>query len=70
LNNTVINARVHGIQFWGNWKFESKMMHDLLIANNYVKNGGGGAIWGTGATRVILTGNIVDGAHDVGLDLE
>ena len=70
LNNTVIDARVHGIQFWGNWKHEQKVTRDLIIANNYVKNGGGGAIWGTGATRVVMTGNIVDGAHDVGLDLE
>ena len=70
LNNTVIDARVHGIQFWGNWKHEQKVIRDLIIANNYVRNGGGGAIWGTGATRVIMTGNIIDGAHDVGLDLE
>jgi parallel beta-helix repeat protein len=70
LGNTVIDARVHGIQFWGNWKWSSKEIQDLIIANNYVKNGGGGPIWGTGATRVIITGNVIDGAHDVGLDLE
>ncbi len=68
--NRVIDAAVHGIQFWGNWKFESKNCEDLIFSNNYVKNGGGGAIWGTGAVRVIMANNIIDGAEDVGLDLE
>ncbi|MBN2296270.1 MAG: right-handed parallel beta-helix repeat-containing protein [Pirellulales bacterium] len=70
LGNTVVDARIHGIQFWGNWKFERKDSSDLIFANNYVKNGGSGAIWGTGATRIVMSGNIVDGAEDVGLDLE
>ncbi len=68
--NTVVDAKTHGIQFWGNWKFESKQSEDLIITGNYIKNGGGGAIWGTGATRVVAANNIVDGAGDVGIDLE
>ena len=68
--NQVFDARVHGIQFWGNWQWEAKECADLLFAHNHVRNGGGGAIWGTGARRVVMTGNIVDGASDVGLDLE
>lgn len=70
LGNSVVNARVHGIQFWGNWRWESIQSEDLLFAHNYVKDGGGGPIWGAGARRVVMTGNIVDGARDVGLDLE
>ena len=70
LDNTVENARVHGIQFWGNWKYESIQSEDLIFANNYVKDGGGAPIWGAGGRRIIMTGNIVDGAKDVGLDLE
>jgi len=70
LNNTLVDAKVHGFQFWGNWKFENKASEDLIFTGNYVKNGGGGGIWGTGATRVIAANNIVDGANDVGIDLE
>lgn len=70
LGNTVVDARVHGIQFWGNWEWESIQSEDLIFANNTVKNGGGGSIWGAGARRVVMTGNIIDGATDVGLDLE
>lgn len=70
LNNAVVNAKLHGLQFWGNWKWETKDSEDLLFQGNMVKNGGGGGIWGAGARRVILAGNIVDGATDVGLDLE
>ena len=70
LGNTVVQARVHGIQFWGNWRWDSIQSEDLLFAHNYVKDGGGGPIWGAGARRVVMTGNIVDGANDVGLDLE
>ena len=40
------------------------------VAHNYVQNGGGGAIWGTGGSRVVMFGNIIDGALDVGLDLQ
>jgi parallel beta-helix repeat protein len=70
LNNTVVNAKLHGLQFWGNWKWEMKDSEDLLFQGNLVKDGGGGGIWGAGARRVILSGNTVDGATDVGLDLE
>ncbi|MDP6152381.1 MAG: right-handed parallel beta-helix repeat-containing protein [Phycisphaeraceae bacterium] len=68
--NRVINTMQHGIQFWGNWKFERMEMSDLAFIGNYVKDGGNGAIWGTGARRVIMANNIIDGATDVGLDLE
>ena len=76
LGNTVVDARVHGIQFWGSWgsgkgkEHEKILSEDLIFANNYVKNGGAGAIWGAGARRVIMSGNIVDGCTDVGLDPE
>ena len=74
LGNTVINARMHGIEFWGNLRpnrvWSKTKCNDLIFANNYIKNGGGGALWGAGAKRVIMNGNIVDGARDVGLDPE
>ena len=70
LNNTIVNARVHGIQFWGNSNWKRKESENLVFANNYVKNGGSGPIWGTGAKRVVMIGNIVDGANDIGIDLE
>ena len=60
--------RRHGIQFWGNWEWKNKAMTDIVLIGNYVKNGGGGAIWGTGATRVVMANNVVDGAYDIGLD--
>ncbi len=69
-DNTVADARIHGIQFWGNWQFERQECEDLLISGNRVRNGGGGPIWGTGGRRVVIVGNIVDGAEDVGIDLE
>ncbi len=68
--NRVVDIGRHGIQFWGNWKFENQGSEDFIFTDNYVKNGGGGAIWGCGTKRVVMTGNIVDGAEDVGLDLE
>ena len=70
INNTIVDARVHGIQFWGNSNWTRRESENLIFANNYVKNGGSGPIWGTGATRVVMIGNIVDGANDIGLDLE
>ncbi|NLX04988.1 MAG: hypothetical protein GXY33_07580 [Phycisphaerae bacterium] len=70
LDNTVVKASGHGLQFWGNWKWEMAGCEDLIFANNYLKDAGGGPIWGTGAYRVVMVGNIVDGASDVGLDLE
>ena len=69
-NNRVINTRRHGIQFWGNWEWKNKAMADIVLVGNYVKNGGGGPIWGTGATRVVMANNVIDGAEDIGLDLE
>ena len=69
-HNTIVDARVHGIQFWGNSNWQRQESSDLIFAHNYVKNGGSGPIWGTGASRVIMIGNIVDGANDIGLDLE
>ncbi len=68
--NRVERARIHGIQFWGNWKWERHGSEDLLFTGNWVKEGGGGGIWGCGADRVTMTGNIVDGVTDVGLDVE
>lgn len=68
--NRIFHAGTHGIQFWGNWKFENKDSEDLIFTDNYIKDGGAGALWGTGATRVVFANNIVDGASDVGLDLE
>ncbi len=70
IGNTVKNARIHGIQFWGNWKWEQQGCEDLIFSGNYVKNGGRGAIWGAGGRCIIMNGNIIDGAEDVGLDLE
>ena len=68
--NTVSNTTTQGIQFWGNWKFQNQDSSNLLISGNTVTNSGGGAIWGTGARNVTITNNVVNGASDVGLDLE
>lgn len=68
--NSVFNARLHGIQFWGCYDWKSKDGADIIITGNYVKDGGGGAIWGSGTTRAVIANNIVDGAKDVGIDLE
>ena len=68
--NRLREMRNHGIQFWGQSNFTTMLCEDLIFANNYVFHGGSGAIWGTGARRVVLSGNIVDGAKDIGLDLE
>ena len=76
LGNSVVNARLHAIQFWGSIGSGRGKEHerigskDLIFANNYVKNGGGGAIWGAGGRWIIMTGNIIDGVRDVGLDPE
>jgi parallel beta-helix repeat protein len=68
--NRLREMRNHGIQFWGQSNFTKMLCEDLIFANNYVFHGGSGAIWGTGARRVVMSGNIVDGAKDIGLDLE
>ena len=70
LNNTVTDCTEHGFQFWGNWKWQSKESSDLFFLGNYVRDGGNTGIWGSGAERVVIANNIVDGAEDVGLDLE
>jgi hypothetical protein len=51
-------------------KWLGQKSEDVIVTGNYVKNGGHGAIWGTGVTRAVFANNIVDGASDVGLDLE
>ncbi|MBI4977227.1 MAG: right-handed parallel beta-helix repeat-containing protein [Spirochaetes bacterium] len=70
VSNNVYDCTEHGIQFWGNWKFEQQKSSNITIIGNTVRNGGGGAIWGTGASNVLMAYNHVDGAKDVGLDLE
>ena len=70
IGNRIQDIAEHGIQFWGNESFNKMNCEDLIFANNYVYRGGSGAIWGTGARRVVMNGNIVDGAKDIGLDLE
>jgi parallel beta-helix repeat protein len=68
-DNTVKTCLAHGIQFWGNWQ-NTIQSEDLIFSGNHVRDGGAGALWGSGARRVIVSGNIVDGCRDVGLDLE
>ena len=68
--NRIREMRGHGIQFWGQSNFSKMLCEDLIFTNNYVYRGGSGAIWGTGARRVVMNDNIIDGAKDVGLDLE
>jgi len=68
--NVVQDAKGHGIQFWGNWEFKTKDASDLVFIGNIIKNVGGGGIWGTGAVRVVMSGNTVDGAGDIALDYE
>ena len=70
MGNVIREIPHHGIQFWGNLNFTDMVCEDLMFANNYIFHGGSGAIWGTGARRVTMIGNIVDGAKDIGLDLE
>ncbi len=65
------NAVDHGILFWGDWKHDPlEKVTNLIFTNNYVKNGGGGAIWGMGGKQIVMVGNIIEGADDIGLDLE
>jgi hypothetical protein len=70
LYNTVADCTEHGIQFWGNWRWEHKQSSNLQFIGNRVTNGGGGAIWGAGGRYIVVSGNLVDGAEDVGIDLE
>ncbi|MDR1279391.1 MAG: right-handed parallel beta-helix repeat-containing protein [Opitutaceae bacterium] len=77
-DNFIADARLHGIEIWGCWrtgkrpdmKWVERKSEDIIVTGNHVKNGGAGAIWGTGIKRAIFANNIVDGAEDVGLDLE
>jgi len=69
-NNIVKDCTDHGMEFWGNWKWQKREASDLQFSGNRVTNGGRGAIWGSGAERVLMSQNIVNGAEDVGLDLE
>jgi parallel beta-helix repeat protein len=68
--NFVEDAKMHGMQFWGNWNFEQKDVSDLAFTGNVIRNVGGGGIWGTGGVRIAVTGNTVDGAGDICLDYE
>lgn len=70
LDNTVTDCAEHGIVFWGNWQWESQLCRDLIIEGNYCRDAGGGPIWGAGGVRVVASGNVVDGAEDVGIDFE
>ncbi len=70
VGNRVRNCSEHGIQFWGNWQYEQQVSSDLTFVGNHVTDGGGGAIWGTGARRVVMSANTVVRCKDVGLDLE
>jgi len=69
-DNTVIDAKIHGLQFWGNWKWQQQAAENLLFSGNTVIHGGNCCIWGSGARHVILSNNFVDDCKDVGLDLE
>ena len=71
LDNDVEECRKHGIQFWGNYKWNPELRSEsLLVTGNRVRNGGAGAIWGTGYRDIVIANNLVDGAKDVGIDLE
>jgi parallel beta-helix repeat protein len=77
-DNIIVDARLHGIEIWGcertgkrpAMKWLGQRSEDVIVTGNYVKNGGDGAIWGTSIVRAVFANNIVDGANDVGLDLE
>ena len=71
LDCDISDCRQHGIQFWGNFKWDPKSRcESLIITGNRVRNGGAGAIWGTGYRDIVIANNLVDGARDVGIDLE
>ncbi|HWB53669.1 MAG TPA: right-handed parallel beta-helix repeat-containing protein [Tepidisphaeraceae bacterium] len=69
-DNTVIDAKIHGVEFWGNWHWKQQVADNLLFSGNTVLNGGNCCIWGSGGRHVIISNNFVDGAKDIGLDLE
>lgn len=68
--NSVDQASLHGIEIWGNWKFQRKDCSDITVIGNNVRNIQGAAIWSSGAERCVFADNVVDGATDVGLDFE
>jgi parallel beta-helix repeat protein len=68
--NRITDARVHGIEIWGNYDWKTQDTSDIIISGNHIKNGGAGAIWAAGGRDLVLANNVVDGATDVGLDLE
>ena len=76
LNNTIIDARLHGIEAWGSKgsgkgrEHEKILGEDLIFANNYIKNTGITGIMTAGCRRVVIANNIVDTVKDVGLDPE
>jgi hypothetical protein len=83
VRNRITRARHHGVQIWGNWNWEERRSSDILVRGNIVTDvglfegeeterdrNGGGAIWAAGVERLRYEGNLVDGATDVGLDME
>ena len=70
IGNTATDCTGQGFQFWGNWKWSTKECFDLQFIGNYCKDTGATGIFGCGAVRAIVANNIVDGAGDVGIDLE
>jgi len=73
VQNTVLDSTKHGIQFWSQDKWQPQFRtRNLWFCNNYVRNAvsGEGGIWGVGVIGVVMSGNIVECAKDVGLDLE
>jgi parallel beta-helix repeat protein len=85
-DNRVIDARLHGVEIWGAfrtrkdgiWAWERRACSDIIATGNYFLNAGGefgtkrggSPLWGTGVVRAVFSNNIVDGAEDVGIDLE
>jgi nitrous oxidase accessory protein NosD len=81
--NSILRARHHGIQVWGLWNWEERRSSDIVVRRNLVidvgrfegeekenDRNGGVAIWAAGAEKVRFEDNLVDGATDVGLDME
>jgi len=68
--NRITDARVHGMEFWGNANWKNQDMSDIIVTGNHVKDGGAGAIWASGGRGIVMANNVIDGATDVGLDLE
>lgn len=69
-DNTIVDAKIHALQFWGNWHWKQQLADNLLFCGNTVLDGGNCCIWGSGGRHIIMSNNFVDGAKDIGLDLE